>query len=450
MAKKIFNIVLILVIITAIITGPLFFEKYWVDYKKSYESNGSIIEWKGVITLWDYPKLDTLTGSKHSWINKKIKEFEKLHPGTYIEYKTIDSINGKITLRAAAKINAMPDIAPVGSDIYFLSSGLLEPLDEYIAEKELKDFLQDALSSCIYKEKLYGIPWAKKAYTLLLNKDTFQEREVELPRDGFWSYEEFFKSLEKLTFASRGRGEVDRYGLVSSMETGAYNIFGILMIDGGVIYDKKLDKYAFDSLEALSGIRKLYELNNKYKLIYPGMESLSQNQAFNNFIEGNAAVFLGDAWMVAYLRNIGNKHGVNFTTANYPNEKLKFSLYANEVYYSYGVFKQDDIKKKEMCVEFIKYLSDKEFQVDLRNFGYFPVRKSSNYIYQNDKEMYAIQRGLDGARHISNHKNWWETDEILRSSIIDVLTDKKTPEEALREAKELTNKYFDNYMEKVN
>ena len=124
--------------------------------------------------------------------------------------------------------------------------------------------------------------------------------------------------------------------------------------------------------------------------------------------------------------------------------KTHFPSAINEIYYSYGIFKQDDTAKKEVCIEFIKFLSDKKFQDELKNFGYFPVRKSCNHIYQNDKEMYTIQRGLDSAKHISSHKYWWEIDEIIQYSVIDVLKGNKTPEKALQEAKELTSKYVDN------
>ena len=35
------------------------------------------IEWRGVITIWDYPRLDITTGYKYSWLRDKIDEFER-------------------------------------------------------------------------------------------------------------------------------------------------------------------------------------------------------------------------------------------------------------------------------------------------------------------------------------------------------------------------------------
>lgn len=444
MVKKLKTILPIILIMVIIVIGPFFFKKYWIDYRESYEEKKENIDWKGIITLWDYPKLDTMTGSRYSWMNKKIKEFEKSHPGVYIEYKTLDSINGKATLRAAIKINAIPDIAPIGSDMFFLSSGLLEPLNEYISNSDWKDFLEGATSSCTYKDTIYGIPWAQMGYTLLLNKDMFSDKEVDLPEDGFWTYEEFLECLKKLTFENKRKGDSKTYGLLGYIGPGYYNIFGILMGKGTSIIDESSGKYSFDSPEALEGLTRLYELKNKYDVLHSNIEDLNLSTAFNIFLEGKGAVLLGESWMVPYLRNIGNKYGINFTVAHYPSDNEKYPLYINEKYCSYGVFKQEDNAKKEICIELIKFLTDCESQEKLKDFGYFPVRKSCIHIYQNDKEMYTIQQGLEFAKNISCHKYWWEIDGILQYAILDVLMDKKSPEEAIQDSKTLTNKYFND------
>ena len=440
MQKKIINIFLVLFSLAFVLLGPTLFKKYHVDYKESYEGRESIAKWRGVITFWDYPKLDTVNGGDHSWISKKIKDYEKLHPGTYIDYRTIDSATGKLTLRAASKIGACPDIAPVGSDMYFISSGLLEPLDDYIKLEDKEDYLQDALSSCTYNNTLFGIPWAKMGYTLLLNKNIFQDREVELPLDGFWTYEEFLESLKKLTVISTKKSGKSVYGLLDSMEMGHYNIYGMLLCDKTITSIGSTD--VFD--EILQGLTRLNELKNEHKALYPDTANITNSRAFYLFLNGKAAVFSGDAWMVPYLRGLGSKYGINLATAQYPCKDEKFPSYINDIYYSYGVFKQSNEEKKEACVEFIEYLTSEKFQEELKNFGYFPIRKSANNMYQNDKEMYTIQRGLEFASHLSGYKWWWEMDEIFQYAVSDVLNGNKTPQNALQDAKATAAKYFND------
>lgn len=440
--KRALTLFLIFLIVLYILLGPALFKKFWVDYKESYEHKKNEIKWKGVITFWDFPKNDAVSGSKFGWINRRIKEFEKKHPGVYIEFRALDSVSGKTALRAASKIGANPDIAPVGNDYYFISSDLLEPLDDLVLGEEKEDFLEEALSSCSYNGALYGLPWARKAYTLLLNTDIFRDREVDVPENGYWSYEEFLESLKKLTFDSDGRGGIDTYGLCGFIESGFYNVFGIIMCDGARIIDEDTGKYCFDSPKALSGLKKLCDLINTYKVFYPDIGDMNQNKALNSFLSGKAAVLLGDAWMVPYLRNIGSKYGINFATAHYPSGDIKTPSYMNDIYYSYGIFKQEDLGKKEACIEFVKYITGKEFQDELTSFGCFPVRKSGSHIYQNDKEMYTIQKGLNYTKNIPFHKNWWEIDGIIQYNILEAVNGNKTPEKALRDAKEQTEKFF--------
>ena len=215
------------------------------------------------------------------------------------------------------------------------------------------------------------------------------------------------------------------------------------MCDGAKIIDENTGKYCFDSPEALSGLKKLCDLKNVHKVLHPEIGNINQNQAFNLFLSGKAAIFMGDAWMVPYLRNIGSKYAINFTTAYYPTSNIKYPVYMNDIYYSYGIFKQKDLAKKETCMEFVKYITAKEFQDKLVNFGYFPVRKSGIHIYLKDKEMYTIQKSLDYAKNIPCHKNWWEIDEILQYNILEAINGNKTPEKALQDAKKQIEDLFD-------
>ncbi|MFW5992275.1 MAG: hypothetical protein ACOCQN_03705 [Halanaerobiaceae bacterium] len=47
---------------------------------------------------------------------------------------------------------------------------------------------------------------------LLLNLEIFEEREVEPPEDGKWTWDEFIDKMKKLTFDRDSDGEIDVYG----------------------------------------------------------------------------------------------------------------------------------------------------------------------------------------------------------------------------------------------
>lgn len=439
--KRVVTLFLCIIIVIYIFAGPALFKKFAVDYKKSYEPKAEGEKWKGIISFWDYPNLDTTNGSRLGWIEKRIREFEKKNPGVYIEFRPLAVDQGKTTLMAAAKVGATPDIAPVGNDWYFISSGFLDSLDEYITEENKNDFNEQAIESVSYKGNIYGMPWAVRGYTLLLNKDIFETRGVELPDNGQWTYDEFVESLKKLTYKSSRRGTGSTYGLNGYIDLGNYNISGILMGDGAQFIDDK-GNYVFNSPEALKGLQKLYDLKHKHKVVHPQFGEMTKNQAFSSFLSGKCAVLIADAWMIPYVRNIGSKFGIDIAAAAYPTGEAEVPVYMNDIYYSYGIFKQEDPMKRKVCAEFINYITDRSFTQDLARFGYFSPRKSGSLLYDKDDDMYAVNMNMAYAENLPRHKNWREIDAVIQYNIDELLTSGKTPEKVLEDIKSQLDKYF--------
>lgn len=440
--KRAFTLFLCLLMAAFLVTGPILLERYKVDYDKSYEHMKRKITWRGVITVWDYPRLNTKDGTRLSWITAKIKQFEKLHPGVYIDFKELDSTNGATLLKAAASTGAYPDIAPVGSEYYYMAEGLLEELDDYITEEEKADFLPSALESATYRGKLYGLPWMMTGYTLLLNTQLFNERNVAIPQDGDWTYEQFLEAVKQLTFDTNKKKGPDVYGFHSSIQPGSYNIYGMLMSDGAQIISRENGRYAFDSPEALSALQKLYQLKHTYKVTPDNFGEASQEEVLSSFLKGKTAVIIAPSWAVPYIRNIADS-SIEFTTANYPTGSAEVPVAIGSKVCSFGVFKQKDEQKKQMCIEFIKFLTSAESQVELKDYGYFPVRKSGENLYLNDKEMTMIQQSLSYVQHIPRHRYWEQIDLILQSRIKAAINGELTPEQALADAKELLRKYIE-------
>lgn len=137
------------------------------------------------------------------------------------------------------------------------------------------------------------------------------------------------------------------------------------------------------------------------------------------------------------LRNIQEKNEINFTTIGFPTGKSDIPLSLSSTLRSYSVFKQKDAAKRQVCIDFIKFITSGEAQKDLEGFGYFPVRKSGKHLYENDKEMYTIQQNLYFAEHIPKVKNWNEIDLILQTWIKEAVQGNKSPEQAVKEAEKL-------------
>lgn len=440
--KRVFTLFLCLLISGFVFFGPQFLNNNRVNYEDYHKDNDKSPKWQGVITIWDYPRLNIKNGTRFSWIKKKISEFEKANPGVYIELRTLSWSQGPSVLLSAAEAGALPDIAPVGSDYYFQYKGLLEPLNDRISLEEKADFIDKCTETVVYNGKMYGIPWMMTGYTMLLNTDMFKAKEVPLPKDGNWTYDEFVDAMKKLTYDTNGRGGPDVYGFNSFIQPGYYNIFGLLLCDGAQIIDCDTGKYVFDYPEAISALTRLCELKYKHKATHPSFGIMNENQAWTSFVNGKVAAYTAGSWTVPLLRNLPGDGRINFTVANYPTGKAEMPLTINSMTCSYGVFKQKNEKKLEMCIEFIKFLTSRDSQNDLVNFGFFPVRKSGKNLYENDKEMYTIQQSLNFAEPLPRHHNWHNIDIILQEKLTAAINGELEPAKALNEAKVQIEKYI--------
>lgn len=435
--RKAFTLFLCTILVVYIFIGPSLLKHMKESYEKGIEPEHKKTEWTGVITIWDYPRLDIRNGTRFSWIKGKIRQFEKNNPGVYIELKALDWKDGPTFLKAAAKTGANPDIAAVGSDFFYISGGYLEELDKYITLEDRADFIGSILDTAIYKGKLYGVPWMLTGYTMLLNTDRFNEKNISPPENGEWTYEQFVEALKQLTYDTNGKGGPDVFGFNSFIEPGYYNTFGLIMSDGAQILDEATGKYTFNTPEALSGLTKLCDLKHKYKVAHPGFGTMDENQAWSTFLKGETAVYIGGSWAVPLLRNSQGNSGINFTVAKYPVGKSDVPLSISSTTCSYAVFKQKDENKRKVCADFIKFITSSEAQEELLNFGYFPVRKSGKHLYENDKEMYTIQQSLYFAEHLPKVENWSEIDLILQTKIKEAIMGNLSPEQALKDAERL-------------
>ncbi|MGB7605198.1 MAG: extracellular solute-binding protein [Lutisporaceae bacterium] len=439
--KRAFTLFLCFFMIILIFMGPVLLHRYRVDYNKSYDDMKAEIHWRGVITVWDYPRLNTTNGTKLSWISSKIKQFEKLHPGVYIDFKELDVASGATLLKAAANTGAYPDVAPIGSDFYFMYEGMLENLNPYITEAEKSDFIPSALESATYKGSLYGLPWMMTGYTLLLNTQLFNERNVPIPENGNWTYEQFVEALKQLTYNANKKKGADVFGFNSYVQAGSYNLYGFLMSDGAEVVSRDLDEYTFYGPQAVSGLQRLWELKHIYKVTPPQFGEMTSSEAWASFVNGKVAVYPANSWTIPYLRNLSTG-SFEFTVANYPTGKEEVPVSIGESVCSFGVFKQKDENKRKMCIEFVKFLTAAEAQEELKKYGYFPVHKSGQELYLNDKEMSIVQKSLCYVEPIPRVKNWEQIDLILQSRVKAAINDELSSEKALEEAKELLQKYI--------
>ena len=436
------NSILILILSFFIAFGP-----YYLIFNKpsdiSYTKTRQKPEWTGVITMWDYPRLDLNTGSGTSWISGKIRQFEKENPGVYIKFEGLTWERGTIKLDSAIKTGNLPDISPIGSDYTFLSKGVLEPLNDYFSKGELDSFHENALRAVEFEGKIWAMPWMMTTYTMILNLDIFKQRGVEPPVNGNWNYEEFIEKLQQLTFDSKGRGKNDHFGLNGFIQPGYYNLWGIILSDGAQLIDKQKN-YSFNDENAINGIEKILDLKNKHQVTHPKFGDNSPNEAWTSFYKDKkVAVFPTGTWAINALERLRNEGtGFDFAVSNFPIGQLGKPVVLSNSVGSYGISKQEDKKKLEMTVKFLKFLIQDQYQMELKRLGVFPVKKDIGNIYEDNKHMSFIFENLCYTEVIPPHPDWREIDEVLQREIQQGLLGNKDSKNIIKDAETKVETYI--------
>ncbi len=431
MAESKINYILALLLLAFLI--------YWT-YNMFFNDLFPIVEveeepYKGIINVWDYPRLNVETGSRYSWMEEKIKIFEKKHPGVYVKFTPMD---WDVSQNLGEEFNQedTPDIMPINNG--FSQINMLEPLDDYFEDEELKFIKTQALKGSKYEGKMVAYPVALTTYSMYLNLDLFNKRGISPPSNGNWSYEEFVEILQKLTYTNEEEGIIDYFGFNSFITPGYYNLWGIILSDGAEIFNEKTNSYTFYGEKALGGLEKVIDLKEKYKVVPDYFGLMKEQECWEMFYKDKkVAVYPTGSWAVKVLEDLEEKgEGFNFDVANYPIGNINMPIVVGDGIISYGIIEQEDEKKREMCVKFLKSLTEDKNQRSLEEIGLFTVKKGIDDMYINNPKMKKIEESLSYTYYLPLRDDWMDIDKILQEEIKKAILGEKFSYEAIEDGKE--------------
>jgi multiple sugar transport system substrate-binding protein len=189
------------------------------------------------LTLWTTSQWNGVTGVEPDgqpldWTNAQLEKFRQMHPNITVEVEDL-SVAGDA--ERAAKYDAalaagtIADVIWVDESYFikYVNLGALESIDDYLTEEDKQDFLERDLVLSRDQGKQWFWPILTAANHMIVNVDLFKERGVEDllpgPPDYAWSWDQFRKAAEALTFDRDGDGKTDIYGVGFSTD-GAYTM----------------------------------------------------------------------------------------------------------------------------------------------------------------------------------------------------------------------------------
>lgn len=191
-----------------------------------------------------------------------IPRFEAAHPGVKVntQYISWTHLDEKLTISFAGGV--APDVFQVGAEYVggLAYRGMAEPLDEYVERwGEADDYFSASWGTCVYRGKVYGLPYLSAPRVLLYRKDLLKEAGFEGPPE---TWEELAEAAERMTVR---RGPViDLAGMNLPV---SWQIFvEFLWENGGQIFDEEGKRSLLDSAEAVEALQFYADLYNRHRV----------------------------------------------------------------------------------------------------------------------------------------------------------------------------------------
>ncbi len=300
-----------------------------------------------------------------------------------------------------------------------------------LTDAEKKDFNPSALQATSYKGTVVAYPlWIVPWYEYI-NLDLFKEAGVTPPKDGVWTYQEFFEASKKLTFKSAVGKQT--YGFAHANDEYAF-----LLIDGGRPYNQDLTKWTFNTPQTESGFKKWVALAEA-KVMAPDFLTLNPNDAQARFVSKDVAILQRPSAMINVLNADKNwEFGKNWDVANFPKGDGDQTGWGGVGFIA--VREQQDADRKAAAHLFANYLTGPEIGPDLQkqNVEYWLAPAARNSAagafaaYHPAKAKVAKMASFTYV--LPNVRTWAEIDQkLLRPARDAALEGKKTPKQALDE-----------------
>lgn len=307
--------------------------------------------------------------------------------------------------------------------------GVFADIDQWYQSWDEKDLiLENVLESGYYQDKLHGIPFGPNCLALWCNTEMLKEAGYDSPPTTF---EEFAEAAEATT-----KPEDGVYGFVMGAfknEAGAYQNLPWLMSAGGSLFDLESE----GSKKALNMLKDLYDK----ECISSESLNLTQSDALNQFIAGNAAMYVSGSWNVATIRSKAPE--LEFSCSAIPKDLDSVSSLGGELIGITTACK--NVEAAEDFLEwFMSYDINKEFSQRCTRFS--PRSDiSAEDLYPDDEVMAVYAQLLPNAYARGPHPAWNEISGVFQNSYQEIYTNAKSVDDSVKEAAKQIEEILKDY-----
>lgn len=412
--------------------------------------SSSVMAKKVKLTLWQAFATDT----ENAYIQENTMEFNKTHPEIYIEYSIERWETRREKVMLAYGRGLLPDLIMSDSPSIpeWVAMGIIAPLDEIdpemVAEWKPR-FVPEIWEVASYQGRLYQVPSFVDANPFLgWNKEKFAEAGLTRPPE---TWEELITYAQKLT--KPGYAGILLAATKIFLDMNA--IEGMIYANGGRWLSEDGKEVVINGSGAVDVLKLWVDLLRKYKVTQPGVTETNYMDATIAFFQGKGAMVLGQSWIDVMRQESGASEDYPYGMVFAPRRKTpsgKFSSASFLMGAMNGVFITSASKNKKEAMVYADFFASDEVLKDWIEIATFriPVVKSAFetptfrkaypdlYVLWEKGELFKDALSQPAFNGIS------EVEMILADAWQAALLGIKSPQEALDEAKELSQEVVED------
>lgn len=359
-----------------------------------------------------------------------IREFEEANPQIKIESEWMPNFDYYDKYKIALTGDQAPDIVKI-DHVFVQSLGYnnqVFDLAEFGADKIKDQFIKSTWDANMYKKHIYALPFDANTLALMYNKDILDKAGVKAPT----TLDELIESSQAVS----ALGEQGVYGYTIPFDPGksgflSFQFTSWIARNGGSILNDDWSKATLNTPEVIHALKQVKSLiDTKAAPANSFME--------NEFYAGKIGMLEMGPWHVPTITNPDAP--ANFGIVPVVSLKEGVDTYAPLGLYSLAIAKQS--KHPEEAYKFIEFLATHEkMQVAYsKATNLMPTLKEAykDEFYNNDVWKIFIKQ-LETTVSRPGSPAWPLIDEAISNAIQEVLTNTKSPEDALKNAEEKIN-----------
>ncbi|KNF07735.1 putative carbohydrate uptake ABC transporter periplasmic-binding protein [Gottschalkia purinilytica] len=370
-----------------------------------------------------------------------VDKFNKQNPNIKVKavfqghYKELfEKLNG------AAQAGNLPTLSMIYCNRLsaYVLNDLVQELDPYIFDKKIgmdkkiwEDIPKPLRDNGMWNGKHFSLPFNKSAYLMYYNVDALKEAGVEVPT-----------TWEELKEAGKKLSKDGKKGIAFNKSVGVDFSYWVEQA-GGHIYDEKTDTILIDTPET----KKAYEFI--VGMVKEGIGKVAFEDGYITGPMSRGESFIGFATSsnLPEMEEACKETGVNWAVAELPKGEKQASLFAGT---DITMFNTSTDEQKKAAWEFMKFWFAEETTTEWGiKSGYLPMTNSSTrsdkfqeFLKTDSSKKVALDQ-FSYAYQDPKVLNGYAIHKNMQEALEEILSGKKTIEQALKDAQQNTRKELD-------